>query len=285
MLGNLIRFLPPGQDRSGDSRHSVTGLTGVLLVGVALLVLASCKSVTTTPTVVTDSGQRWALLPIRNLSTTPLAGERVSNMVETELRRRGVSILGIYQDAGSSKESDLASLLDSSIEFEKAREWARTNGYRYALTGTVNEWHYKTGTDKEPAVGLNLKLIDLPTGLVLWQGTGSRTGWGYANLARIGEKVTRDLVGKLSIRRQSVAQLSVRPGVQSAASLVGSVQNSVEQPPLNAPQNDPYGLTDIPSTNSLASPGNVVPATTDTEIPEVIEVDQLLLENIDVLPY
>jgi len=259
-----------------------------MLVGATLLLLSSCKSLTTTPVVVADSAQRWALLPIRNLSTTPLAGERVSNLLETELRRRGVTMLGIYQDLASSKESDLASLLDSSIELEKAREWARTNGYRYALTGTVNEWHYKTGTDKEPAVGLNLKLIDLPTGLVLWQGTGSRTGWGYANLARIGEKVTNDLVTRLSIQRQSVAQLAVRTAAPSATALVGTVERPAVETVeavevVDTPAADPYGLAEIPASTTLNIPAVVVPVNTNYEVPDAQESEQVLIESTELL--
>jgi len=168
---------------------------------VTLMLLASCSSITSTPTVTADSGQRWALLPIENLSTTPLAGEKAATFLETRLRRRGVSTLQIYPD---SEPATLAALLDGKARFRKANKWARDTGFRYAITGAVTEWHYKTGADKEPVVGLNLKLIDIPTGQVLWQATGSRIGLGFTNLSRTANKVVADLVAQMNIRRQSV---------------------------------------------------------------------------------
>ncbi len=228
------------------NRSTITRLRRIsAIILCALPFLSACKSVTSTPTVVADSGQRWALLPIENLSATPLAGARASNMVETQLRRRGVTLLANYADSAANAEQDLATLLNSRAEMERARQWARSNGYRYAVTGSVNEWHYKTGTDKEPAVGLNLKVIDLPTGLVIWQGTGSRTGWGYSNLARIGEKVANDLVSKISIQRQSVASTpslaAALPGTISAGP-APSVPSSAQRLQISTPQTAPAAL-------------------------------------------
>jgi len=168
---------------------------------VTVMLLAGCSSITSTSAVTADSGQRWALLPIENLSTTPLAGEKAATFLETQLRRRGVVTLQIYPD---SEPATLAALLDGKARSRKASQWARDTGFRYAITGAVTEWHYKTGADKEPAVGLNLKLIDIPTGQVLWQATGSRIGLGFTNLSRTANKVVADLVGQMNIRRQSV---------------------------------------------------------------------------------
>lgn len=274
------------------------------IIFCALPLIAGCKSITTTPTVVADSGQRWALLPIENLSVTPLAGARASNMVETQLRRRGVVLLANYADSAASAQQDLATLLNSRAEMERAQQWARSNGYRYAVTGSVNEWHYKTGTDKEPAVGLNLKVIDLPTGLVIWQGTGSRTGWGYSNLARIGEKVANDLVSEISIKRQSVVNtpslaaalpgtISAGPALAPQASVPPSVPSlqtpalqpriaipsasanapAVSEPSLGAaaaaPSDDYLPRLQIPSVSSASANTRTVPLGEIVELPDV----------------
>lgn len=163
--------------------------------------LSACGSITSTRTVTVDSGQTWAVLPIENLSTTPMAGHTVATLLETQLRRRGVNRLEIYPE---DKPETLAALLDGRARSLKAGNWALSGGFRYAVTGTVSEWHYKSGTDKEPAVGVNLKLIDVPTGDVLWQANAARTGWGYANLSRVGGRLVADMVDELRIRQQSI---------------------------------------------------------------------------------
>ena len=243
-----VRFL---LDRLCHSSHVRNALATV-----ALMLLASCNSITSTPAVIADSGQRWALLPLENLSTTPLAGEKAATLLETQLRRRGVSTLQVYPD---SEPATLAALLDGKARFRKANQWARSTGFRYAITGAVTEWHYKTGADKEPAVGLNLKLIDIPTGQVLWQATGSRIGWGFGNLSRTGNKVVADLVGQMKIRRQSVpvpivdntTGVAVQTGETAGFSpIVATPDGSVATPELGAATATTY-IDSLESIESL----------------------------------
>jgi len=49
--------------------------------------------VTSSNRVIVSSAENWALLPIVNLSKTPLAGNRAAALVETHLRARGVKNL------------------------------------------------------------------------------------------------------------------------------------------------------------------------------------------------
>lgn len=168
-----------------------------LSLNAALLcLLIGCGSMTSTPTVVATANDQWVLLPLKNLSTTPLAGEKVLALAETQLRARGVTQISSFSPTDNLS---LVSLLDNSEQQEKARNWSRESGARYALTGTVHEWHYKLGADREPAVGLSMKLIEVSTGNVLWQGSASRTGWGYSNLSGVGDKVVRELLQKVRI--------------------------------------------------------------------------------------
>ena len=47
--------------------------------------------------------------------------------------------------------------------------------------------------------GLSLKLEDLAEGRVIWQATGSRTGWGRASLSATAERVVGELLEDLVI--------------------------------------------------------------------------------------
>lgn len=167
-----------------------------LLSMAVLVTLTACGTFTSTEKVSVSANERWVLLPINNLSTTPRAGEKTNAMVETHLRARGVESLKSYV---APEGLNLVSLLDTDREIKEAIKWGRAEGYRFGMTGTVHEWHYKSGPDKEPAVGLSLKLIDLSTDQVVWQATTARTGWGYANVSGVADRAVEKLLKQISI--------------------------------------------------------------------------------------
>lgn len=157
-----------------------------VLMFAALLGTSGCSTLSGTPPVTVESGQRWALLPLSNLSPTPRADGQAQALIETRLRARGVSELGLYQP---EQPVSLRALLEDSGELGEAVSWARGAGYRYGLTGTIQEWNYQSGPDREPVVGINLKLLDLTNGQVLWQASAARTGWGFASLPELADSV------------------------------------------------------------------------------------------------
>lgn len=169
----------------------------LLLSMIVLVALTACGTLTSTEKVSVSANQSWVLLPINNLSTTPRAGEKTNSMVETHLRARGVQSLKSYT---TPEGLNLVSLLDTDKEINDAIKWGRDNGIRFGMTGTVHEWHYKSGPDKEPAVGLSLKLIDLTSEQVVWQATTAKTGWGYANVSGVADKAVKKLLNQISIR-------------------------------------------------------------------------------------
>jgi len=168
----------------------------------ALLLISSCSTLTSTEKVSVAAEQSWALLPVNNLSTTPRAGVAANTFVETHLRSRGVDQIATYQ---TPEGMNLVALLDTERQLDKAMLWAKQSGHRFGLTGTIHEWHYKSGPDKEPAVGISLKLIDLYSDKVVWQGTTAKTGWGYANVSAVANKAVQKLLKQIDIRGSGVA--------------------------------------------------------------------------------
>lgn len=171
-------------------------LNSFLLVAFAVTILSACSSMTSTPRVTLDINDRWALLPISNLSETAQADAQALSMIETHLRARGVASVDTYSPI---RQVSLRELLDPNKEMVQARDWAIRTGYRYALSGTIHEWQYKAGADREPAVGLSLKLTDLYTGDVAWQANAARTGWGYASLPSVADTVIRNLLAQVQL--------------------------------------------------------------------------------------
>ena len=134
------------------------------------------------------------VLPIRNLAQTPQAGKKAETLVASLLYNKGLKTVRHYPE---SEGQSLAMFLDDAKRLEKEQIAAQEAGIQYGLTGTVQEWSYKTGLDGEPTVGLTLTLIDLQKGQVVWTATASRTGWGSANLSSTAAEVIETLLGTL----------------------------------------------------------------------------------------
>lgn len=164
-------------------------LLGFLVM--ACLALAGCSTLTSTPAIVADASQSWALLPMANLSENPQADIQARDMLETRLRTRGVRQIIPYTPL---QAVSLRQLLDPNSQQQEALQWARQSGYRYGLSGSIHEWAYRAGADKEPVVGINLKLVDLISGQVLWQASSARTGWGFSSLPALADSVIAELL-------------------------------------------------------------------------------------------
>jgi len=146
-----------------------------------------------------DPDSNWVLLPIQNYAEAPQAGERVETMLETLLRSRGILNLKIYP---TYSDDEKLPELNERRRFEQAMKWAKGN-FSYAITGTVTEWRYKSGLDGEPAVGLNLQVIELGTGTVLWSASGAMTGWGRESLSGTSQKLLDSLLNNLRLKTKS----------------------------------------------------------------------------------
>lgn len=164
-------------------------LLGALLLAGAL---AGCSTVQTArPAAPLDKSAKWVLLPILNHTETPQAGLRAEAITESLLQSAGVATLVHYP---SQLKTD--TLLDTAERkvLDDARKWAGDQGARYAVTGSVSEWRYKVGVDGEPAVGMTLQVIDLPSGQVVWSGSGGKTGWSRESLSGVAQKLLQTLL-------------------------------------------------------------------------------------------
>jgi hypothetical protein len=140
---------------------------------------------------------RWVILPIANLAETVQAGERVEAMLDTVLRRRGITTLDRYP---AIKEDDVHVLLSDRARYDASLGWARGQHYDYAVTGTVEEWRYKAGNESEPAVGLTLTVIDMADNRTLWSGTGARVGTSFENSSGVALVLLTKLVEGMTLR-------------------------------------------------------------------------------------
>jgi hypothetical protein len=166
----------------------------LILATITLLLLAGCAITDRTKSPQLDKNAKWALLPMENNTETPQAGLRFEAITETILRARGIAPLEKYP---SNLTQDSLFEPANAKAVAAAMTWAQQSGATYAVTGTVNEWRYKTGVDGEPAVGITIKVIDVATQQVIWDAAGARTGWGREAVSAIAQKLIEDLTSSL----------------------------------------------------------------------------------------
>jgi hypothetical protein len=148
---------------------------------------------------VLELARPWAMLPVVNYSETPQAGERVEAMLDTVLRKEGVVSLARYPPI---KEDDAHLVVSERQRYEESLAWARAQQtFAYGVTGSVEEWRYKSGLDGEPAVGLTVNVVDLATGQVVWSASGSRLGAPGESLSGAALVLLSGLVDEMSVRR------------------------------------------------------------------------------------
>lgn len=169
---------------------------GCLIVLTMLLV--ACTVIETHGQNTFEPTKAWVLLPFQNYSGTPRANDKVEEILATLLRNKGINNLQVYQNQNA--KNDIWLLMDDKRQQQDALAWARQNNYNYGITGNIEEWHYKTGVGGEPAVGLSLRIIEIPSGKVVWSVTGAKSGWGAETVSGTAQKLLRSLLSDLEIK-------------------------------------------------------------------------------------
>jgi hypothetical protein len=174
-----------------------------LLLPVLLIALLASGPCSCSSTVITvqhgaamRANARWVLLPVSNFSETPQAGERVEAMLETLLRKDGIAALEVYP---ALKEDDSHLVMSERQRFDESLAWARKQGFQYAVSGSVEEWRYKSGVDGEPAVGISVRVTELGSSRVVWSASGTRSGSAGDNASGTALRLLESLVKELDV--------------------------------------------------------------------------------------
>jgi len=146
-----------------------------------------------------SSSERWIILPFQNYSQAPRAGEQVEEMLATMFRIRGIANIEMYQQQDEDKSEWLE--FNDRKRQEKALLLANKHKFSYAVTGSVDEWQYKLGVGSEPVVGLTIRIIEIPSGKIVWSASGARSGWSTGSLNGTAQKLLRDLISRVDIAK------------------------------------------------------------------------------------
>lgn len=158
---------------------------------LVLCALAACSTVDRGRAPALQANAEWTVLPFANHTETPMAGNRAESVAEALLHARGAGKVKRY--TSTAQQEALFDAGDTKRQ-EQALAWAREQGVRYALAGTVDEWRYKVGVDGEPAAGITLQIIDVQSGDILWSGAGGKSGWSREALSAVAQKLIRELL-------------------------------------------------------------------------------------------
>ncbi len=158
------------------------------------ITLAACTTVNTTPKPQLASGS-WLVAPFVNNSNTPRAGYSVVVMTGDLLRAKGYSCLNFYIPQQTTE--GILPQETNMKQINQVMNYARNHGYRYVMTGTVNEWRYKAGLDGEPAVSITLDLVDTQTNRSVWNSVASGSGWGRDSITRIAQNLITQSINTL----------------------------------------------------------------------------------------
>lgn len=163
------------------------------------LILAGCTSV------VRRGGQeqanaglpRLVMAPFLNATDNEHAGQALTKLTGSILLESGIPL---YQTEEILSKSEG----DTAVGQEgRYLQIANENKAAYLLIGTVHEYRYKSDLSANPAVGITLRLVSVPDGQTVWQGSSSKVGRGFSSLTSTAQKAVRDLVPKIPLKPQS----------------------------------------------------------------------------------
>ncbi|MBD3766677.1 MAG: penicillin-binding protein activator LpoB [Gammaproteobacteria bacterium] len=164
---------------------------------LALVMLTACSSLQSTKTDTKISKQySWVLLPIVNHTDTSQASLKAEAILQALLASKGVTQLKIYP---AEMNNDSLFQPNDRKSVDHAMTWAKSEGARYAITGSIEEWQYKVGIDGEPVVGLTLRVIDLSNQAVVWSSVGAKSGWSRSALSGVAQELIKELLASLPI--------------------------------------------------------------------------------------
>lgn len=158
----------------------------VFTILFSVILMSSCSTVTNKVESNIDKKKVFVVLPFENNTETPLAGIRVSSIVEGVAVSKGFQV----KNGSYTRESKEYSYAD----IESIMQQLTDKDIDYVITGSVNEFRYKTGIDGEPAVNIVIKIIDLKNSKTILVNTGSKTGWSHESLTTVTQKIVNRLL-------------------------------------------------------------------------------------------
>jgi polysaccharide biosynthesis protein PelC len=149
-----------------------------------------------------------AILPFVNLTTNPQAGKIITDLMVSELytvpKFQIMEQTALNEKIKKSKEYK-EDYFEDMLDNISAQNIGKLLGVDTVIFGSVSEYRYKMDLSEVPVVGINIRLLDVESGSILWTASKSRTGrnsWLVKDsLNSLAQKTCHDIVKTMSISR------------------------------------------------------------------------------------
>lgn len=168
------------------------------IVLVCLLLLIGCGTMqvnTSNRPFSLSSQDTIAVLPFNNMTETPEADERAADITAELLRTHNMTVITYPH---RPLRPTLIPTGRTPISRAMALGFAREHHTRYAVMGGVTEWNYKVGLDGEPAVGVNIEIIDTTSNQVVWNSVGSKSGCSRTALSTVAQRLIDTMLNTIN---------------------------------------------------------------------------------------
>ncbi|WP_319758995.1 GNA1162 family protein [Maridesulfovibrio sp.] len=150
---------------------------------------------------IASDARHAAVLPLVNLTNTPNAGRMVGDLLTTELyASTGFDLMETTEMLKRIKgdEDDLEFVMEDVV----AQKLGNKLGVDTVIYGSVTEYQYKRGVNQSPTVGINLRMIDVSSGNVIWASSSSKSGGCFfgctESLNSVAQETLAEMVAAMS---------------------------------------------------------------------------------------
>ncbi len=159
-----------------------------IIIGAVTLGMGGCStSGSGTRSKISCELGKVAIVPFENLSSEPNAGLIIMRNMDTAFRKHtnlDIIDMNIMRSRLEAVEG----------EYLAPIKMGELLGVDTVITGSVTEYRYVYGAGEQPVVGLNLQIVSVATGKVLWAEQATSTG----NMSWIREESLSEVAEQIS---------------------------------------------------------------------------------------
>lgn len=126
--------------------------------------------------------QRVAILPLENHTSEKFAAERLRDVFTTELLSQRIFDVVEKGDLNHFLREEVSEAESYNLDAALARRLGQALSIEAYLAGSVDDYtEMRNGSYSYPVVAVTLRLVDVKTGRIIWQASGSTSGystWG-----------------------------------------------------------------------------------------------------------
>lgn len=155
---------------------------------------------------------RIAVVPFENNSKEPFAPERVRGMAITEILSQGLFDVVDKGLVDSAFRDEAVDLTKGPMDGGSMKRLGQRLNVQAFLLGSIDQaGEVQRGPNSYPALSMTLRLVDINTGMIFWQASGSRTGdsiskrlfgLGSDDEFKVALRLLRQLLSTISAERK-----------------------------------------------------------------------------------